>query len=429
MDHLKNYFQTLNLFRPPVGSDIEEDEHQLRTNIITTRVYLILLACILLSFTIAISLYPYTTDIIIRNPTLTQFESLSDLAECPCSHISLSYGQFISTDSIFHDICSSKFVSDHWMNTLFFNENSTYFLPNDIRSSGYAQFQALASFCHLSKNIINQSQSIFDSTLFLTPYALTQTILQEKAKVFFDQFQSTTSNTFRTQIQLMSEVITNNAVLSGLETNISPTLLAFESGYRPQLNVIGFENDNETWCFCIVELACQAPMGFYNDFIGIDTLGYIWKNYSPTFIIPGLSSGCLPVDALLQSSLNCFFNQTCIDKILTLLNRPNESFTAMSLPSSSRFQVNSSVRSIVNQLMTEKWEVKVSYENYYNACLPISCTYSIKQRRNSLYVLGKIIGLLSGLTTVLSILVPLIVGFIRRKPTNTESTPRLSCKY
>lgn len=88
MNSLKNYFLTLNLFRPASGSNIEEDEHQQRTNIIATRVYLILLILILLSFSIAISLLSYTTSVTIENPTLVQFESLPDLSQCSCSHIS-----------------------------------------------------------------------------------------------------------------------------------------------------------------------------------------------------------------------------------------------------------------------------------------------------------------------------------------------------
>lgn len=160
---------------------------------------------------------------------------------------------------------------------------------------------------------------------------------------------------FRTQIQLISEVIMSNADISGLETSVTPSLFPNSSGYKPQLNAVGFQYEDEAWCFCIVELTCQAPMGIYNAFIGIDTLGYILYNYIPTLIIPGLSSGCLPVDALLQSSLDCFFNQTCVDRIVSFLSVTNENFTTItSLPSSSQFTVNSSVQSITDQLMMEQ---------------------------------------------------------------------------
>jgi hypothetical protein len=110
---LKNYIITLNLFRPLEVAEVEDD-HQRRSNIIATRIFLILLFVSLLGLILAITLNLQTINVTISHPTQEQYESLPN-PTCSCSQSSLSYDQFFSSQPSFHQVCSSQFVSDDWI--------------------------------------------------------------------------------------------------------------------------------------------------------------------------------------------------------------------------------------------------------------------------------------------------------------------------
>ncbi|CAF4467262.1 unnamed protein product, partial [Rotaria sp. Silwood2] len=42
----------------------------------------------------------------------------------------------------------------------------------------------------------------------------------------------------------------------------------------------------------------------------------------------------------------------------------------------SQFNLNSTIESILNNLMIEEYKSDISYENYFNQCKPSSCSYS-----------------------------------------------------
>ncbi|CAF1328032.1 unnamed protein product [Adineta ricciae] len=118
MSSLKEYLLNLNLFEPSL-----ENEHQKRSNIISTRIYLLVLILSLVINACVLRYLPLTVSITISYPTKEQFEKLPSDANCPCSHISISQNKFLSIDANFHDVCSSDFVSDRWINATFFDLN------------------------------------------------------------------------------------------------------------------------------------------------------------------------------------------------------------------------------------------------------------------------------------------------------------------
>ncbi|CAF4104175.1 unnamed protein product, partial [Rotaria sp. Silwood1] len=133
---------------------------------------------------------------------------------------------------------------------------------------------------------------------------------------------------------------------------------------------------------------------------------------SPAFIdgwlVPGFRVGCNPIESLLQSTLECLYNVTCIDKI-----KPNDSTSDMIFRAldSTRSSSNILVQSLVDALMVDKWETNVVYEHYYRACAPLYCTYSLNMRFNKVYVFTTIISLTGGLTVILKLVIPLAVKF------------------
>jgi hypothetical protein len=108
MFSLRAYLLNLNLFQSP-NESIKEDD---RSNIISTRVYIILFLSIFVGFTLGLSLILQTSKFTLQNPTEAEVRNVPDDAQRPCSHTSLSYGQFTSIEATFHEVCSSDFVSD-----------------------------------------------------------------------------------------------------------------------------------------------------------------------------------------------------------------------------------------------------------------------------------------------------------------------------
>ncbi|CAF1328047.1 unnamed protein product [Adineta ricciae] len=178
-------------------------------------------------------------------------------------------------------------------------------------------------------------------------------------------------------------------------------------------------------CGCYYTKGRTMPVGIYDLFSEHSRRTSDPNNYL-RMKIPGLVTSCYPLNSILESSLECFYDQTCVNK--TLLYLPtNETFTAMTISSSSRFSYQSTVQSLVDHLMIEDWITNISYDKYYNQCIPISCTYSRIASNSLLVILTKSIGILSTLTMVLRILILPIVGWIRR-PRNIEPLPKIPFK-
>ncbi|CAF4558888.1 unnamed protein product [Rotaria sp. Silwood2] len=118
--------------------------------------------------------------------------------------------------------------------------------------------------------------------------------------------------------------------------------------------------NGESNCSCDQTPLCTVPT-------------YIDENIR--LLVPGILIGCFIVEALLQSNLFCFYNQSCIETLKHLINpyiELNTSALNQTLP--SRFAPNSTIRSIVDQLMVEEWINTTSHKAYYDRYQPITCT-------------------------------------------------------
>ncbi len=449
MERLKNYFITLNIFRPPAGSQqqADEDPYQQRTNVIATRVYFLFLALILLIFILVTCLDSEIINITVQNPTLSQIQSLPDNPICPCSRISFTYDKFVSSSVSFHQVCSSDFVSDRWISSLFYGANASYLLHTDLRSVGFAEFQALASFCQLSRASVNQTLSLFGSTSFISlHFDSSRKNLRTKVKAAADRFRSSISAMFQNRIELIRTIIIGNQLLNALGTTLTPIKHHYSENVKP---VIFWSHKyghvkNPRSCMCmkappLTDENCRGPSGIYEEQFDLYIHDVdIW--HEPTVFIPDFTSSCMPVDACLLSSLECFYNQSCVNAIFPyqrITDNVTRNFTALKsndASASTRFNVSTRIKSIVDELMVEEWITEEIYEKYFQQCAPASCTYLKKVYPDFLSVLNIVIGLLGGLCSALSLVIPRIVKFIRQRwwpsPANSQSsqTPRISSK-
>lgn len=432
MSSIKAYLVDLNLFQPSDGT--VEDEHNHRSNIISTRIYLALLILIIIAFTLSLSFISETTRITLHHPSADQFSAIAAAGEpdCPCSQISLVYEDFVTLEASFHQVCSSDFVSDRWIRTIFSGLNASYFFQPDFRRTGSALFQALAALCRLSKDNIEQSVASFLATAFISSQALSRNLFESKVPASIEEFQESVSAVFQSQLQLVNQLIFANKLQSGLHTNTLFLQMFDGLMQRYSITAIYFEyrQTNDNLCFCSRGYDCVSPSGIYDLFSDTPDIDFSHNQVSVLMRIPGLFSGCMPMNSLLLSTLECFYNQTCVNDILSFLS-VNSDFTAMTTIERSIFQPNATVQSIVGSIMVQNWTTNIYHEKYFAQCAPISCTYLVEKRHDVLFVLAKIIGLLGSLVLGLRLSVPWVVRFIRnRKMRKNQSTasPRIPCE-
>ena len=134
--------------------------------------------------------------------------------------------------------------------------------------------------------------------------------------------------------------------------------------------------------------------------------------------------------AMRQSSLQCLYNQTCLDQLMFYLKSSAMSFNATALDRtiSNRFDTSTNVSEILSVLMVDRWIKNISYPSYYAQCQPLQCIYSIVGRNSFIYILTTLIGLFGGLYKALKITVPFAVKLIRNRrrkiqPTDIEQLP------
>jgi hypothetical protein len=126
-----------------------------------------------------------------------------------------------------------------------------------------------------------------------------------------------------------------------------------------------------TTCNCAVSSACQQHLR-----IG-----------PPDVVLPGLAIGCLIIDGLRMSTLECFFSSDCVGTIIQFLDyyteldgSPPLNFVSSTVPSlgispldnstTSRFVVTTPIGTLIDALFIERWVHSVSYEKYFATCAP-----------------------------------------------------------
>ena len=154
-------------------------------------------------------------------------------------------------------------------------------------------------------------------------------------------------------------------------------------------------------CSCELQQQCLTPAAF------------VWPN---DLRVKGLFIGCLPSEAFLASTLECFYDVDCVQLINreVLVKIRSTLLSPLVDDGRSKFAMNASVSDLAGALFVEEWSSKVSYEKYFEGCSPDSCRYSYVDHANVLYTLTTLLGLYGGLQVVLSWFSAELVRTIRR---------------
>jgi hypothetical protein len=88
----------------------------------------------------------------------------------------------------------------------------------------------------------------------------------------------------------------------------------------------------------------------------------------------------------------------------------------------TRFSVNTTIGTMLDELMVEQWNWSINYDYYYAACQPSQCSYTLTAKNDAVYIVTTLIGLIGGLVTALKLIVPPFVQLIRNRSRQTTGT-------
>ncbi len=346
------------------------------------------------------SLITVTKSITVEAPSFVQYAHLNSTYPqtliCPCSKISINHENLVRVDYTLHQVCNSIFVDSIWIKYLSSFEIDV--VAKDFRWTSPYAFQALKIFCDLINRTIIDNLITFNSSKYISTSVIAEHVFESEAKSLIDQFRSSMTNTFSLSLSIIQGTTQANALLSGLQTNFYLFIIT-NSKY---LAIYGTPYDD---CRCASSSTCISSSSIYN-----------YSTSTPIFNVPHFYTGCYVIESLLRSTLECFYDQKCIDQLQSFMpSILSMNPRALNASLSSLYSVNSSVKELIDKLMIEQWNVSPLYERYYNECRPTQCTYKLETNNDIIYIVTTLFGVAGGLITVLQIILPRSVKLVRKK--------------
>jgi hypothetical protein len=257
------------------------------------------------------------------------------------------------------------------------------------------------------RTIVSDASFIFNQSSLITVQVLSYVEFMARAQQILNQFKlNTVAESKRSLALIRSQTVT---MYTTGETDISWRSSAWRnSSSSTYFQAVANEIGN---CSCGLNDDCKQQLGLY-------VYGQLPEDsIDLLFNIPHMFLSCFAMESLLQSSLECFLNQTCANPMLKQIYRFDNNWINLTVPviNSTRFSPNMLVKEIIKEMMIDTWGDKIDYNRYYEQCAPKVCTYLFTSRTNALYVFTTMIGLFGGLSVALRIIVPLIVTWIRNR--------------
>lgn len=401
---LTRYISTYNVYKAISPTN---DPYKLQTQVISTYVFIVSLLLSISIVSVYISTVTITKTLTIDNPTLEQYYELhkkyEKLLTCPCRIVASEYGSFLHVNYTLHQICSSSFVTNDWINYINKFDDLSQAPKDEFRKFGSFIFRALTSLCKEVDNTIRYSRSRFYAEQYISIALTPHSIFQSRAESFVNQFRSSTINDFVSSLSVVRDINQANFYYSSLETNARYYVLPGSGYYWPQ-------TQNYSNCLCNRNSSCKSPAIIYEKL-----------STRALFTVPGIYFGCYILEALLESNLQCFYNQSCFEELISFMDmKTHFNGTIMNASLKSQFSPNTPIKKILENLMIENLTLSTIYERYFNNCHPKQCAYMEKTRNDVIYIVTTVTGLIGGLVTVLKWIAPVLVRLFRGRKANAR---------
>ena len=392
---LLDALRTLNLF-----DSESSDANIIQRERWSTRVYLVLLCLLMLSLTIYSAQVSRTILVTKSRPTEDQFVQLHarypNTLTCPCSRVAIQYREIVRCQVTFHEVCESHFISQENIDASY-GANVTFISPVDIRTTLSAFWQVVRSFCTLSKNTWNDVQIDFDGTLLLSPAAQPPSLIEARVQTSLQFSLTTALSKLERDLLVTQGIIQANGLVSALATNYHFYLvIPWDDEYSPQIQLEA--NSFVDGCSCSAGIGCPRP-----------AVVFASDGTSSSKNVPGMMFDCLPVDAALTSSLQCFYDPECLSLIL---HQSSSHRSPSPLVSHSRFTHNATLQMLLNELMIEENKTTVLYSSYYAECRPSYCSYSYSRRFDVVFTITLLVSAYGGISAALRLVIPLLIRLV-----------------
>ena len=321
--------------------------------------------------------------------------------ECPCSRISIHHQELIVIETLFHEVCSSDLVNDPWLDYLFDTSDWTLYSKLDLRIRGSSYFGLLSSLCRLCQTMVDTTVKQFLNESFVSRQLIPRFEFESKINSTIDRFQRSISTKHENVIRLTDDITHGNTFVSTYFLNWDWSIRQDNRTFQLYGRPITF-NDQ---CSCATRNDCSQPGGIY-----------FMLNDNPSYAIPGFNVACSSLQTLLFSTLECFYDQTCIDDLLLFAAFiPFSLSTTVNVTSLNptrliRSQPNTTIREIAQALFIEQWNINLSYSSFYKQCSPNHCSFQFDQSNSYLFIGSRILGLYGGLTVTLRFIIPRLVA-------------------
>ena len=409
-----HYLVQINIYSGEQSLSVNEQLTATRLNLICMCISIFILIMIR-------SFIPQTEAIILTSPTISQFGELykqySSTLSCSCSQINIPYNTFISLTPQYHQICSSDFISQSWISSLFSINTSQYY-PLDFRLSASSQFQIIELLCRTASRTVSNALTEFGMQNMISTHVMSRLNPQSQIDSFIQHLQATTVANILRMDQYLELNIAYNNLISSLHTNYFTYSIP---GSRAYITYVGhylsrdYKNmsDTKDYDSCYIDYNAHFYSGFYPNTTLNGT--YFYNPVPPPlYSIPGILAGCLARFSIMQSTLECFYDSDCMST-LESLGIITSSYHPLDASVSSRFLVNTTIKSIFDELLIEKWQNSSNFTSYFQTCAPMSCLYMYTEGFSTIYIITSILSLLGGLSMVFQLLSPLVVKYIIRR--------------
>ena len=422
---------TLNLYESRSSNPIV-----IRRQILSTRLFTVLLAISILILLIYTSLSQHVRSQTIQSPTYSLYKQLEhtylNSLQCPCEKVSIPYGKFVNISLSFHQVCNSDFVLQSWIDFTFVG-NLSLIWPMDVRTVLSSMWQLIGSLCRSSIIALTSAFNDFIETPMINSIMLDSRLFETQIQAVLDSVRETTFDSVIRPLNLIYQLTHVNDYVTGLSTNYIATLTYPENEIEERrlfriMSTRVIERGSTKTCYCQHDKTCSMVGGLYFYDAQLTKGLYDMNKISSNETLPGFVVDCLPIQTMFASSLECFYNETCLE---ILLSSYEESINVSVLNEtlSSRFSRNTKIEVLVNELFLEIMQNEKKHRSYFEECAPITCSYTYSESFDWLSTVPTLIAVFGGLSTVLRVISPYLLKlffYVKRKrgSTSVEHPPR-----
>ncbi|CAF4581372.1 unnamed protein product [Rotaria sp. Silwood2] len=396
LNSLWNLFLRLNLFETH-SSDVRSAPIEK----LATRIYIVSLINFLIIIGIISAFIVRTENGIEYIPSNEKFIQLArkypNTLQCRCSKVGIAYETFVKTNVDFHQVCSSKFIEQEWIDSISIEKSISLSATSDVRYYLSFFWQAIAGFCTLGKNTWMNAIARFEKSYILSPIAVREETLRSNALKDLENSISSARVALSRSLLTIRRTMTTNQFVSALETNfyLDYPPSDFYTWDHPRFFPVVFDN-----CSCLILTGCPHP-------------ALVNNSRGELVAVPGIIVDCYIVDSVLASTLECYYDLECFH---LLHNQSIATANLLSHYSHNNSQVNSTVQALLDNFMIDRLNTETMFNSFYAQCDPAYCAYSYTHRFSYLFIVSTIIGAFGALNLILRLIAPYIAkGFFSWK--------------